>query len=90
MSESKIKCNSCGKEYEAIFAETNQGNLCDSDVIFELNEIRCSYGSDNDTDVYGFVNGEIPDWVEAGSICDECIHKLGIAGQINLVRSDIW
>ena len=86
----KVKCNSCGKEYDAIIVETNQGVLCDASVIFKTNEIKCSYGSKHDTDVFGFVNGEIPDWVEDGSICDECIDKLGTAGQIKTTESDIW
>ena len=89
----KIKCNSCNTEYETIFEDTiqvrcTQANDCAGEVQFHLNEIRCYYGSGYDLNVYEFINGEIPDWIETGIICDECIKQLIGAGLIRLKRKN--
>ena len=72
-----VKCKSCKIHYTTIecFA-TNQADDCASEVYFETNKIVCSYGSRFDTNVYEFVNGVVPDWVNASVICDNCIKKL--------------
>jgi len=90
MSDNKVKCNSCGTEYKAIFFETNQGENCSSEVYFETNNIHSSYGSKHDFCLFEFVNGEVPDWVESGLICDECVDKLIDAEQVKITRRDAW
>ena len=85
----KIKCNSCGEEHLLIFKDNDnftQADDCASDVYFDRNEIICYYGSFFDFNVYEFVDGEVPDWVESGLICDKCIEKLLYTGEIELKR----
>ena len=86
----KVKCNSCGNEYDPIYIETNQASECSSEVDFELNEIVSCYGSKHDFHSFEFINGEIPDWVESGTICDLCIDSLLDEQYIKIKRSDIW
>jgi hypothetical protein len=57
-------------------------------VQFNLNEIRCDYGSEYDRNIYEFVNGEVPDYIESGIICDECIKQLIGTGLIQLKRKN--
>lgn len=87
----KVKCNSCNTEFDSIFQEHldytyNQANNCASDVRFDKNEIHCYYGSMYDFNVYEFINGEVPDWIETGVICDVCVKTLIDAGQVRLKR----
>lgn len=74
------------KQYEDFIC--TQADDCAGQVQFELNEIRCDYGSRYDLNVYEFINGEIPDYVESGIICDECIKKLVDSGLIRLKRKN--
>lgn len=87
----KVKCNSCNQLYDAIFKDTNQGINCASEVNFDKNEITCHYGSGEfDTDVYEFTLGEVPDWVEAGTICDSCIAELILNTNIMIKRKGVY
>lgn len=87
----KVKCNSCNTEFDSLFqgqqdCVCNQANDCASDVRFDVNEIHCDYGSQYDFNIYEFINGEVPDWIETGVICDACVKKLIDAEQIRLKR----
>lgn len=89
----KIKCNSCNAEFDSLFDDEKykdfictQADNCAGEVQFNLNEIGCDYGSRYDFNVYEFVKGEVPDWIEKGVICDVCIKKLINDGQIRLKR----
>lgn len=89
--ENKVKCNSCNTEFDSMYqVQQNyvcmQANDCASDIRFDINEIHCDYGSRYDCNVYEFIKGEVPDWIEKGVICDICIEKLIDAGQIRLKK----
>ena len=80
--KSKVMCNSCRKKYDAIFVESYQANGCAATVHFSENVIQGYYGS-NRYDMKRYVFGEnIPDWVNEGVICDDCITKLLKEGHI--------
>jgi len=89
----KVECKSCNTEFESadvshVYKDfvCNQADGCASDVRFNINEIHCDYGSRYDTNVYEFINGEVPDWIENGVICDACVTQLICAGLIRLKR----
>jgi len=91
--KNKVQCKSCLTEYNSAdehMAECNQADTCAAEVHFKDNEIVCYYGSGYDTDVYEFTEHGVPDWIESGAICDECIEKLIKGKSIRYKEERIW
>lgn len=86
----KVKCNTCGNEFLPLFGNiSNQGIGCDCDVDFLINRIKCHFGSKYDGHIYEFIDGNIPDFVESGLICDACMLGLIDEQYIKLILTGV-
>lgn len=84
----QVHCKTCGKGYNAIFEESDQGDDCASDVVGRL--VKGNYGSALiDMEVWEF-SGERPDEVKEGVICDPCVRGLIDSGQIERKATGVW
>ena len=79
-------CNTCKTDFQVYPWAAEQSSGCASYVHFDENEIVCCYGSKHDTVIFAFIE-DVPDYVETGVICDDCIDILLKNSKIHAIRT---